>query len=140
MSVKVPQHIQSAASENAEVHLRNFEGFPPHKGKRATEYKVVNKPLTCNFCIEIAEETQPPKTEIAPQIREELEDDDSRPETVTYRVTFDQLDPETKKIVKQIVVENVEAEGPMGAIEIAVSDHLRVTVVQEKKFVFNPGE
>lgn len=135
MSAKVP-HIQSAASEDAAVHLRNFEGFPPHPGRRADEYKVVDKALTCNTCIKLAEDA-----EIQPGIdRTDLEDDDATPASITYKVVFDRLDPVTKELLEQIVVKNVDADGPMSAIEIAVEDHLRVTVVQENTFVFNPGE
>jgi hypothetical protein len=138
MSAKV-KYIQSAASEDAAVHVRGSEGFPPHPGRRADEYKVVNKPLTCATCIKLEEEDAEP--EVRPEIdRKDLEDDDTTPASITYKVTFDKLDPVTHEVLERIVVENVDADGPMGAIEIAVEDHLRVTVVQENVFVFNPGE
>lgn len=139
MSAKV-KHIQSAASENATVHIRNFDGFPPHPGRRANEYKVVDKPLTCVLCEELELSEENAETKQVEINRDDLEDDDSAPESITYKVVFDQLDPVTKELAKRITVENVDADGPMGAIEVAVEDHLRITVVQENTFVFNPGE
>jgi len=137
MSEKV-QNIQSAASDDAAVHRRGFDGFPPHPGRRADEYRIVDKALTCPRCIKLEGLTD--HSVARPELKREDFEENETPDSVTYKVTFEKIDPVTKDVIWRGVVYNVHADGPMGAIESAVEYHLKVSVVEERTFVFNPGE
>lgn len=142
------KHIQSAASDDAAVHIDNGQGFPPHPGRRAAEYRRVDKILTCEPCMAI--ELEELHDEEAAEMHEaaanhnngsfpELDDAPTDPDEITpFGVKFEYIDPASKNRTV-IIVKGVEGETAQSAIENAVGK-MKVTVIRKQVWVFDPTE